>query len=191
MSSPGLKTAMGRLLLISNDSAVIEQVAEGMRAFGITTEVCGEVGMALPLLSRQKFEAVMVDVEVGQAEQILEQLRLSPSNRTAVTFAITDPQKPAPLVTQPNFVMEKPLSAEFSRTHFESRVRSDRARTPPLFPLPYDGARGCPERWPGVQLPRGQYQRGRHGHCPIARTEARWASTSSVHPPRTAGSFHS
>lgn len=109
MSSPGLKTAMGRLLLISNDAAVVEQVAEGMRAFGITTEVCGEVGMVLPLLSRQKFEAVMVDVEVGQAEQILVQLRLSPSNRTAVTFAITDPQKPAPLVTQPNFVMEKPL----------------------------------------------------------------------------------
>jgi hypothetical protein len=109
MSSPGIKTARCRLLLISNDSAVVEQVAEGMRALGITTEVCGEVGMVVPLLSRQKFEAVMVDVEVGQAGQILEELRLSASNRTAVTFAITDPQKHAPLTTQPNFVMEKPL----------------------------------------------------------------------------------
>jgi len=109
MSAPGIKTAMGRLLLISNDSAVVEQVAEGMRALGITTEVCGEVGMVVPLLSRQKFEAVMVDVEVARAGQILDELRLSASNRTAVTFAIIDPREHAPLTTQPNFVMEKPL----------------------------------------------------------------------------------
>lgn len=111
MSSFGTKTAMGSVLLICNDSVVIQEVAEGMRAFAITTEVCGEVGMALALLSRQKFEAVMVDAGVGQVNEILEQVRQSPSNRTAVTFAIIDSQKPATLPIQPNFVMEKPLLA--------------------------------------------------------------------------------
>ncbi len=111
MSSPGTKVAMGRVLLICNDSAAIQQVAEGTQQFAIATEICNEVSMALGLLNRQKFEAVIVDVGLGQAGEILEQVRLSPSNRTAVTFAITDSQQPASLEIQPNFLMEKPLSA--------------------------------------------------------------------------------
>ena len=100
---------MGRALLICNDSGAIQQVAEGMQRFAIETEICHEVSTALHVLNRQKFEAVIVDVRLGQAGKILEQARLSPSNRTAVTFAITD-QMPALLPIQPNFVMEKPLS---------------------------------------------------------------------------------
>ena len=111
MSSPGTKAALGRVLLICNDSAAIQQVAESMQQFAIATEVCNEVSMALRLLHRQKFEAVIVDCGLGQAGELLEQLRLSPPNRTAVTFAITDPQT-ASLEIQPNFVMEKPLSAD-------------------------------------------------------------------------------
>jgi PilZ domain len=110
MSSPGNEAAMGRVLLICNDPAAIQQVAAGMRSFAIATQVCDHVGMALPLVNRQKFEAVIVDCGLEQAGEILEQVRLSPSNRTAVTFAITDPEAPASLQIQPNFVMEKPLS---------------------------------------------------------------------------------
>ncbi len=111
MSSPGTKAAMGRVLLICNDSTAIQQVAEGMQQFAIVTEVSNEASAALRLLNRQKFEAVIVDLGLGQAGEILEQVRLSPSNRTAVTFAITDPRKPVSLEVQPNFVMEKPVSA--------------------------------------------------------------------------------
>lgn len=114
MSSPG--TAMGRVLLISNDSAAIELVAEGMEHFAIASEVCNEVSQALRHLDRHKFEAVIVDLGLAQAGEILEQVRLSPSNRTAVTFAISDSEQPGSLqvqqsLIQPNFVMEKPLSA--------------------------------------------------------------------------------
>jgi len=110
MSSSGNKAAMGRVLLVCNDSAAIQQLAEGMQQFAIATEVCDEASVAFRLLNRQKFEAVIVDFGLGQALELLEQVRLSPFNRTAVTFAITDPKKPAPLRIQPNFVMEKPLS---------------------------------------------------------------------------------
>lgn len=110
MSAPGTKAAMGRVLLICNDSASILQLTEGMRSFAIATEVCDQVSMALPLVNRQKFEAIIVDCGLGQTEEILEQVRLSASNRTAVTFAITDPQNPYSLPIQPNFVIEKPLS---------------------------------------------------------------------------------
>ena len=111
MSSPGTKASMGRVLLICNDSAAIEQLAEAMQQFAISAEVCDEASVAFRLLNRRKFEAIMVDFGLPQAGELLEQVRLSPSNRTAVTFAITDPTNPVPLQTQPNFVMEKPLSS--------------------------------------------------------------------------------
>jgi PilZ domain len=111
MSSTGTKATMGRVLLICNDSAAIKQVSEGTQQFAIATEVCTEVSMAIGLLNRQKFEAVIVDVGLGRAGEILEQVRLSTSNRTAVTFAVIEGREAASLQIQPNFLMEKPLSA--------------------------------------------------------------------------------
>jgi len=116
MSSPGIKAAMARMLLICKDSAAIQQVAEGTQQFAIATEVCNEVSMALRLLNRQRFEAVVVDFGLDPAGEILEQVRLSPSNRTAVTFAIAGPTKSdslqvQPNQVQPNFWIERPLSA--------------------------------------------------------------------------------
>lgn len=110
MSSTATSVSMGRVLLVSADSAAIQQLSEGMQSFAIATEVCINVGMALSVLNRKKFEAVVVDFELLRADEILGQVRLSPSNRTAVTFAITDPARGARFETQPNFLIEKPLS---------------------------------------------------------------------------------
>jgi PAS domain S-box-containing protein len=111
LSSPATTTAMGRSLLVCNDSVAIQLLAEGMQRLAIATEIYDEVSMAVPLLTRQKFEAVIVDSGLGQAGEILEQVRLSPSNRSAVTFAITEPQKRISPQFQANFVLERPLSA--------------------------------------------------------------------------------
>ena len=96
-------------------------------------------------LNRQKFEAVIVDLALDQAGEILEQVRLSPFNRTAVTFAIITPQEPGSVEIQqdqirPNFVLEKPLTANsVGRTlkvAFGSIVRERRRsfRCPVRFP---------------------------------------------------------
>src|SRR3984893_1732994 len=111
MSSAGTNASMGRVLLVSNDSAAIQKVTEGMQQLAIATEVCLDVSMAFRLLDRKKFEPVIVDFGLGQAEQMLERVRLSEINRTVVTFAITDPLKPEAFEIQANFVMAKPLSA--------------------------------------------------------------------------------
>jgi PilZ domain len=111
MSSPGMKAGMGRVLLVCIDAEAVQHVTEGMQQFAIATEACNKVSLALRLLNHQKFEAVVVDLGLDRANEVLEQVRLSPSNRTVVTFAITDPQKPAGLKIQPHFAMEKPLSA--------------------------------------------------------------------------------
>ena len=117
MSAAGTSFAMGRVLLVCNDTAVIEHLRENMQRLAIATEVCVQTDMALRLLNLKKFEGVIVDFGLDKADQILEQIRLSPSNRTAVTFAITDPGATTGLAVQPNFVMEKPLSpASVGRT---------------------------------------------------------------------------
>ncbi len=110
MGSPGASASMGRVLLVCEDSAAIQQLAEGMEQFAIATEVCVNVGMARALLSRKKFEAIIIDFGLEEADQLLGQVRLSPSNRTAVTFAITNPGMAGKAETQANFLMERPLS---------------------------------------------------------------------------------
>lgn len=110
MSSTGTSLAMGRVLLVCNDTAVIEHLTQSMRHLAIATEVCVHTDMALSLLNLKKFEGIIVDFGLDKADQILEQLRHSPSNRTAVTFAIAEPGTTARLEFQPNFLMEKPLS---------------------------------------------------------------------------------
>jgi PAS domain S-box-containing protein len=107
---PATKASMGRALLICNDAAATRQVTESMQQFAIEVEVCDETLMALRLLNRKKFEAVIVDLGLERAAEILQQIRLSPSNRTAVTFAVTDAQTPTSQELQSNFVIRKPLS---------------------------------------------------------------------------------
>jgi hypothetical protein len=111
MSSPGTSPSMGRALLVCKDAASVQSLSEGMHRLAIAFDVCEDVGLALRILNRKKFEAVIVDLGLQQAEQVLEQVRLSASNRTAVTFAIIAPRAPVTFPTQPNFVLEKPLSA--------------------------------------------------------------------------------
>ena len=111
MSFPGMKAAMGRALLVCNDAEAVRHVTGGMQQFAIETEACNEVSLALRLLSHHKFEAAVIDLGLERANEVLEQIRLSQSNRTVVTFAITELQKPTGLKIQPHFAMEKPLSA--------------------------------------------------------------------------------
>ena len=112
MSSPATGTSVGHVLLICNDAAAIRQLTEALQQFAISSEVCIYESMAFGLLDRRKFEAVIIDFGLEQADKVLERVQLSQSNRTAVTFAITDSAKPAIFASQPNFVMQKPLSLE-------------------------------------------------------------------------------
>jgi hypothetical protein len=64
-------------------------------------------------LNRRKFDAVIVDLQLGDPGLIVNAVRLSPSNRTAVTFAISgsDVQYTA-FRNKTAFVFERPLSAK-------------------------------------------------------------------------------
>ena len=104
----------GCALLVCNDPPTIGQLTRVMQQFAIVSEVCTDVPAALQLLNGRKFEAVIVDLRLGeQTRELLERVRISPANRTAVTFAIADETTPAAKPeAQTNFVLVRPLTEE-------------------------------------------------------------------------------
>jgi DNA-binding response OmpR family regulator len=102
-------------LIISDDEATIGQLTESMQQFAISAEVCRDAGFALQSLNRRHYEAVVVDLKMYQAKEIMERVRLSPSNQTATTFAITEgpgTKSASVFSARANFVLERPVSEE-------------------------------------------------------------------------------
>jgi ActR/RegA family two-component response regulator len=107
--------AIGLALLVSTDPPAIQQFRHALQEFSISSDVCGEVPAAVGLLNRRKFDAVIVDLRLGeQSGMILEEVHLSASNRTAVTFGISnsDSDTTAAFRKKAQFVFERPLSAK-------------------------------------------------------------------------------
>ena|SRR5271166_3943355 len=112
-TAPAPSVSMGSALLVSNDAATIKQISASMQQLAMPPEVCFEVPLALDLLNRRKFEAVIVDLQLGgQAKTVLEKIRMSPSNRTAVLFTISDSDADTAVAFKAgtNFVLRRPLS---------------------------------------------------------------------------------
>jgi diguanylate cyclase (GGDEF)-like protein/PAS domain S-box-containing protein len=109
--------SIGFALLVSADSATIQQFSLALRDLSISPDVCQDAASAGLLLKGRKFEAVIVDLQLGgQSGQILDEVRLSLSNRTAVTFGISDSDNDAEATAafrkKSQFVFERPLSAQ-------------------------------------------------------------------------------
>jgi ActR/RegA family two-component response regulator len=103
------------VLIVSNDKVTIAQLNQSMAKLAMSPETCAEIPTALGLLNSRKFEAVTVDFKLGaQANAIIEKIRLSPSNRTAVIFAISDSdaETAAAYKAGSNFVLRRPLTPD-------------------------------------------------------------------------------
>jgi len=110
--------SIGLALLASADPVAIQQFSHALQQLSISPEVCQEVPAAIGLLKYRKFDAVIVDLHLGeQSGTILGEVRLSPSNRTAVTFAISSNDGEATTAVRKGsgFVFERPLSKESIR----------------------------------------------------------------------------
>jgi DNA-binding response OmpR family regulator len=82
--------AIAVALLVSADPVTIHQFSYALKELSISPDVCQETPAAVRLLNCRKFDAVIVDLQLGeQSGVILDAVRLSPSNRTAVTFTIS------------------------------------------------------------------------------------------------------
>lgn len=102
-------------LLVSSDTATVEQIPGLLSQFAADTTVADNFQTALRLLNTRKFEAVFVDLTLGASGvAVLDSVRLSPSNRTAVVFAISSGTQEAKMGFDAgaNFVIERPVNAE-------------------------------------------------------------------------------
>jgi ActR/RegA family two-component response regulator len=112
-NAPAPSVSVGGALLVSNDAVTIRQVGESMRQLAMSPDICADIPTAFDLLLKQKFDAVVVDLQLGnEARKVLEKVRLSPANRTAVLFAIsaTDEETASAFKDGSNFVFRRPLS---------------------------------------------------------------------------------
>ena len=107
--------SIGLALLVSADPATIQQFSLVLRDLSISPDACQDATSAGLLLKSRKFDAVIVDLKLGgQSRQILDEVHLSPSNRTAVTFGISDndTEATAAFRTKSQFVFERPCSPQ-------------------------------------------------------------------------------
>jgi len=107
--------SIGLALLVSADPVTIQQFGLALRELSISPDACQDAVSARLLLKRRKFDAVIVDLQLGeQSGLLLDEVRLSSSNRTAVTFGISDDgaEATAAFRKKSQFIFERPISGQ-------------------------------------------------------------------------------
>jgi CheY-like chemotaxis protein len=112
-AAPAPSPSIGGVLLVCNDAATIKQLSQSLQQLAMIPELCAEIPNALVMLNQHKFDAVIVDLQLGgQINEVVERIRLSSWNRTAVIFTISnsDAETAAAFKSGCNFVLRRPLS---------------------------------------------------------------------------------
>lgn len=102
-------------LVLCRDPPTRSVIVESLRSLAIRPETCEHAVAAIRLLERQKFEAVIVDLLLGEeAVLLMKQLQFSRTNRTAVTFTISPAKEVESPTEKPGstFVLRRPLSRD-------------------------------------------------------------------------------
>ena len=116
---------VGTALIVSEDAVVTRQLTEAMQELALLVEVWIKPSGAVDRVRRSKLEVVVIDFALGSlATFLLQQVRSSPSNRSAVTFAITgsSSQTTDALKAGCNFTLEKPLTYDSIRHTFRAAL---------------------------------------------------------------------
>ena len=136
---PGLQS-----LLLCSDDKVVRVLRRVLSELEIGVEQVSDVDTAMQRLTRQRFEAVIVDCESHEvASRMLKGIRLSPVNQRAISVAIIDGQGELKGAFElgAHFVLFKPISLERTKSSFRSvralmkRERRRHARIPVEVPV--------------------------------------------------------
>lgn len=141
-------------LLLCGDDKVVRVLRRVLSEMEIAVEHCSDPDSATRLLTRQRFEAVIVDCSVPEiAGKVLSGTRNAPANRRAITVAIlesataSDSQSALKraFAMGSHFVLFKPISIERTRASFRAvralmkRERRRHARIPIEIPVEIQG----------------------------------------------------
>jgi len=123
MTDSSTSKLIGKALIVSEDAAGARLLSEAMEELALSVEVCGKIADALGRVDQSKLEVAVIDLSLGnQAILFLERVRASASNRTAITFAITNnsAETAAALKGGSAFTLQKPLTIESIRHTFKA-----------------------------------------------------------------------
>jgi len=120
-------------LVLCSDEKIVRVLRRVLGDLDIAVELCGDSDSALRKLTRQRFEAIIVDVVDDGASEVLRSARTAPCNKQAVAMAIVDPIIGLKAVFQigAHFVLYKPVSSERAKSSFRAAralMKSERRR---------------------------------------------------------------
>ena len=100
-------------LLISRDAALLGVLRPTLEKISVRIEVCPDGQSGTNLLTKRKFDAVIIDCDDLQGgATVLRELRKTPSNSKSVAFAVVNGKTTTQEAFQcgANFVLQKPLT---------------------------------------------------------------------------------
>jgi len=118
-------------LLASRDHAANAVLMQVFHELQIEAEICADAAIAIDSLRHRKFEIVIIDTDTAGALGVLEEQIKSPSNRTAVSYAIFSriAAKEAAFEKGAKFGLSRPVSPEqVKRSLFAGRASILRER---------------------------------------------------------------
>jgi c-di-GMP-binding flagellar brake protein YcgR len=120
-------------LILCADEKIVRVLRRILGDLDIDLELCPDSEAALRKLTRQRFEAIIVDCEANGASDVLRSARSAPCNKQAVAVAIVEPV--VGLRTAfglgAHFVLYKPVSSERAKSSFRAAralMKSERRR---------------------------------------------------------------
>ena len=120
-------------LVLCSDDKIVRVLRRVLGDLDIEIELCPNSDSALRRLTRQRFEAIIVDVTDDGAADVLRSSRNAPCNRQAVAVAIVDPNIGLKAVfgLGAHFVLYKPVLSERAKSSFRAAralMKSERRR---------------------------------------------------------------
>jgi DNA-binding response OmpR family regulator len=100
-------------LLISRDAALLGVLRPALEKISVDIEVCPEFRLGHDLLSKRKFDAVIIDCDdLPHGSDLLKSLRQTQGNAKAVAFAVVNGKTTTQDAFQAgaNFVLQKPVT---------------------------------------------------------------------------------
>lgn len=120
-------------LVLCSDEKIVRVLRRVLGDLEIVVELCSDADAALRRLTRQRFEAIIVDIVDDGATELLRSARSAPCNKQAVAVAIVEPVVGLKAVFDigAHFVLYKPVSIERAKSSFRAAralMKSERRR---------------------------------------------------------------
>ncbi|HUA16607.1 MAG TPA: PilZ domain-containing protein [Verrucomicrobiae bacterium] len=168
-----------KALVLCADEKIVRVLRRTLGDLDIAVELCADADSALRRLTRQRYEAMIVDCGVEGSPEVLRSVRTAPCNKQAVAVAIVDPIIGLKAIFDlgAHFVLYKPVSTERAKTSFRAAralMKSERrrnARVAVQIPVGLESPKtGANMRVTTTDLSEGGMAVGvRGGHRPTGR----------------------